>query len=104
LIIGTDIETLGSSAATALAAANAFVSLGLKAAGYQYINIDDTWSAQSRVNGQLSPDSTKWPNGIASVASTIHGMGLKMGLSSSSSHITFTAQSIQRLKTTSRIK
>jgi len=71
---------LSSSAATALAAANAFVSLGLKTAGYQYINIDDTWSAKSRVNGLLSPDSTKWPNGIASVATTIHGMGLKMGL------------------------
>lgn len=71
---------LSSSAATALAAANAFVSLGLKAAGYQYINIDDTWSNSSRVNGLLVPDSNKWPNGIKSVADTIHGLGLKMGL------------------------
>jgi len=33
-----------SSASTALAAANAFVSLGLKAVGYEYVNIDDGWS------------------------------------------------------------
>ncbi len=55
------------------------MSLGLKAAGYEYINIDDTWSNMSRVDGLLSPDTTKWPNGIASVAATIHGLGLKMG-------------------------
>jgi alpha-galactosidase len=71
---------LPSSAATALAAANAFVSLGLKAVGYEYINTDDTWSNMARVNGLLSPDSTKWPNGIAAVATEIHGLGLKMGL------------------------
>jgi len=34
----------------------------------------------SRSNGLLVPDSSKWPNGIASVATQIHGMGLKMGL------------------------
>lgn len=71
---------LPSSAATALAAANAFVSLGLKAVGYQYINIDDTWSQLSRSNGLLVPDPTKWPNGIAAVATEIHNLGLKMGL------------------------
>ncbi|KAJ7287579.1 glycoside hydrolase superfamily [Mycena rebaudengoi] len=34
--------------ANILAAANQFVSLGLKAAGYQYINIDDCWSLMAR--------------------------------------------------------
>lgn len=71
---------LSSSAATALSAANYFVSLGLKAAGYEYINIDDTWSNQARSNGLLVPDSTKWPNGIKAVADEIHSLGLKMGL------------------------
>lgn len=71
---------LGSTAATALEAANYFVSLGLKSAGYLYVNTDDTWSSLSRVNGLLVPDPNKWPNGIKSVADTIHGMGLKMGL------------------------
>ncbi|KAN0112209.1 glycoside hydrolase family 27 protein [Hyaloscypha variabilis] len=72
---------LPSSAQTAIAAANAFVSLGLKAAGYEYINIDDTWSSKSRgSDGTLIPDPKKWPNGIAAVATEIHNMSLKMGL------------------------
>ena len=48
--------------------------------GYEYVNIDDTWSQKSRVNGLLSPDPSKWPNGVASVATTIHGLGLKFGM------------------------
>ena len=76
----THKTSLASSAATALAAASAFVSLGLRDAGYEYINTDDTWSASARAaNGTLVADSTKWPNGIAVVAAEIHSMGLKMG-------------------------
>ncbi|PQE34009.1 hypothetical protein CJF32_00002885 [Rutstroemia sp. NJR-2017a WRK4] len=72
---------LPSSAATALAAAKAFVSLGLKDAGYIYINTDDAWSLQSRAsNGSLVADPNKWPNGIAAVATQLHSMGLKFGL------------------------
>ncbi|KAK7177996.1 alpha-galactosidase [Paraphaeosphaeria sporulosa] len=71
---------LPSSANTALAAANAFVTLGLKDVGYQYINIDDAWSTSSRGNGLLVPDPNKWPNGIKPVTTKIHNMGLKMGL------------------------
>ena len=74
------LPTPGASAATALAAANLFISLGLKSAGYIYVNTDDTWSQKSRVNGLLVPDSSKWPNGIKSVTDTLHGMGLKYGL------------------------
>jgi hypothetical protein len=69
-----------SSAKTALAAANAFVSLGLKDLGYQYINIDDAWSTMSRSNGLLVPDPNKWPNGVTPVAKQIHDMGLKLGM------------------------
>ena len=47
--------------------------------GYEYVNTDDTWSQMSRVNGLLAADTTKWPNGIAAVATQIHGLGLKMG-------------------------
>ncbi|KAH8743981.1 glycoside hydrolase superfamily [Diaporthe sp. PMI_573] len=61
--------------------AKAFVSLGLKDAGYEYINIDDGWTIKSRgSDDSLVPDPNKWPNGIAAVATQIHGMGLKMGL------------------------
>ncbi|CAG7851681.1 Probable alpha-galactosidase B; AltName: Full=Melibiase B; Flags: Precursor [Serendipita indica DSM 11827] len=66
-----------------LNAANQMVSLGLKAAGYQYVNIDDCWS---NINGrdpstqQILPDLNKFPNGMASVASKIHSLGLLLGI------------------------
>jgi alpha-galactosidase len=71
---------LASSANTALAAASAFLSLGLKDLGYQFINIDDAWSTMSRSNGLLVPDPNKWPNGVTPVAKQIHDMGLKLGM------------------------
>ncbi|KAF5370766.1 hypothetical protein D9758_001833 [Tetrapyrgos nigripes] len=65
-----------------LAAANAFISLGLKDAGYQYVNVDDCWALMARDNktGQIVPDPAKFPNGIAGVASQVHDLGLKFGL------------------------
>ncbi|KAG9223651.1 hypothetical protein CCMSSC00406_0008534 [Pleurotus cornucopiae] len=65
-----------------LAAANQFVSLGLKDVGYEYVNIDDCWSRLSRDTStkRIIPDSTKFPNGINTVASKIHDLGLKMGI------------------------
>ncbi len=56
------------------------MSLGLQDVGYIYVNTDDEWALQSRASdGSLVPDPNKWPNGIAAVATQIHGMGLKMG-------------------------
>ncbi|KAL9711461.1 hypothetical protein Ac2012v2_004532 [Leucoagaricus gongylophorus] len=65
-----------------LAAANQFVSLGLKNAGYEYINIDDCWSVISGrdSSGRIVPDPTKFPNGISGVASQVHALGLKIGI------------------------
>lgn len=64
-----------------MAAANAFVSLGLKDVGYTYVNIDDCWSTKNRNgSGHLVPDPAKWPEGIAAVATRIHALGLKFGL------------------------
>ncbi|KAK2763932.1 hypothetical protein FQN54_009551 [Arachnomyces sp. PD_36] len=72
---------LPPSAETALNAADALISLGLKAVGYEYVNIDDGWSTMSRDGeGNLVPDPEKWPDGIEAVASEIHEMGLKFGL------------------------
>ncbi|KAF9447961.1 glycoside hydrolase family 27 protein [Macrolepiota fuliginosa MF-IS2] len=67
--------------AKVLAAANQFISLGLKDAGYQYINIDDCWSVKTRdSSGRIVPDPTKFPNGINGVATQVHNLGLKMGI------------------------
>ncbi len=61
--------------------ANAFVSSGMLAAGYQYVNIDDCWLSHSRdASGQLQADPAKFPHGIKGVADFVHGLGLKLGI------------------------
>ncbi|MEV6415559.1 CBM35 domain-containing protein [Kribbella sp. NPDC051718] len=61
--------------------ADLFVSKGLKAAGYQYVNIDDCWALPQRnAQGNLVPDPARFPNGIKSLADYVHGKGLKFGL------------------------
>lgn len=60
---------LSASAESALAAANAFVSLGLKDLGYTYVNLDDGWSTMARdADGNLVSDPTKFPNGMKNVS------------------------------------
>uniref|UniRef100_A0A0W0F0D3 Alpha-galactosidase n=1 Tax=Moniliophthora roreri TaxID=221103 RepID=A0A0W0F0D3_MONRR len=73
-----------------IAAANSFVSLGLKDAGYQYVNIDDCWSVKNtRDNrGRIVPDPNKFPNGISGVASKVHALGLKIGIYSDAGTMT----------------
>jgi alpha-galactosidase len=64
--------------------ADAMVSSGMAAAGYQYVNLDDCWSARTRdADGTLQPDPTKFPNGIKALADYVHSKGLKMGIYSS---------------------
>jgi alpha-galactosidase len=54
---------------------------GMQAAGYQYVNIDDCWMSSSRAsNGNLVADPSKFPDGIAAVASYVHSLGLKLGI------------------------
>ncbi len=62
--------------------ADAFVSSGLKDAGYTYVNIDDTWSnkAGRAADGSLQPDPGKFPDGISAVADYVHAAGLKLGI------------------------
>jgi alpha-galactosidase len=61
--------------------ADTFVSSGLKAAGYTYVNIDDCWQTKSRdADGNLVPDPAKFPDGIKAVADYVHSKGLKLGL------------------------
>ena len=61
--------------------ADIIVSSGMKAAGYQYVNIDDCWMSSSRSSsGHLVPDPGKFPDGISGVAAYVHGKGLKLGI------------------------
>ncbi|KIK67154.1 glycoside hydrolase family 27 protein [Collybiopsis luxurians FD-317 M1] len=70
------------SEAKVLAAANSFISLGLKDAGYEYVNIDDCWALTQRdpTTHQIVPDPSKFPNGISGVATQVHALGLKLGI------------------------
>ena len=60
--------------------ADAMVSSGMQAVGYQYINIDDMWQASRDSSGNIVPDSGKFPNGMKALADYVHGKGLKLGL------------------------
>ncbi|KAI0408047.1 glycoside hydrolase family 27 protein [Xylaria palmicola] len=69
-----------------LDAARAMVEFGFRDAGYEYINLDDCWQAQSGRDNetqQLVPDPAKFPNGISGLADQIHELGFKVGIYSS---------------------
>jgi alpha-galactosidase len=69
--------------------ADLFVSEGLKAAGYQYVNLDDCWALPSRDgSGNLVADPARFPHGIKAVADYVHSKGLKFGLYSSAGTMT----------------
>lgn len=62
-------------------AAQAMVSTGMKAAGYEYINIDDAWMDTVRdAQGRLQPDPKRFPHGIKALADYVHSLGLKIGI------------------------
>jgi len=62
--------------------ADYFVSSGMKAAGYEYVNIDDCWMTHQRDpgTGRLVPDPDKFPDGIKGTADYVHSKGLKLGI------------------------
>ncbi|KAJ7975499.1 Alpha-galactosidase [Quillaja saponaria] len=61
--------------------ADAVVSTGLAALGYQYINLDDCWAELNRdYQGNLVPKASTFPSGIKALADYVHGKGLKLGI------------------------
>lgn len=63
------------------AAADAMAASGMKAAGYTYINIDDTWQGGRDKNGKIQ-SNRKFPD-MKALADYVHSKGLKIGLYSS---------------------
>ncbi|MDB5054558.1 MAG: Alpha-galactosidase [Bacilli bacterium] len=61
-------------------AADALVSSGMKAAGYNYVVIDDCWQTGRASDGTIIADPVKFPSGMASLANYVHSKGLKFGL------------------------
>jgi len=60
--------------------ADAMVSSGMQAAGYQYVNIDDCWQVSRDASGTIVADPTRFPSGIKALADYVHGKGLKLGI------------------------
>jgi alpha-galactosidase len=64
--------------------AQRMVDLGLKDAGYVYVNIDDCWSnknlRRSNTTQEILPDFDKFPDGISGLADKVHSLGLKLGI------------------------
>ena len=52
--------------------ADAFVRAGFLEAGYEYVVIDDLWEADERVDGRLTWDAQKFPQGIPALAGYVH--------------------------------
>lgn len=66
--------------------ADAMVSSGMKAAGYTYINIDDTWEGKRDAQGNLQSNE-KFPD-MKALADYVHSKGLKLGIYSSPGPLT----------------
>jgi alpha-galactosidase len=60
--------------------ADAMVSSGMMAAGYQYLNIDDCWQVSRDAEGTIVADPARFPSGIKALADEIHSKGLKLGI------------------------
>lgn len=61
--------------------ADAMVTSGMKDAGYQYINIDDTWEGERDAQGNITTNK-KFPD-MKALADYVHSKGLKLGIYSS---------------------
>jgi alpha-galactosidase len=60
--------------------ADAMVSSGMKAAGYQYINIDDCWHGERDARGFISANREHFPSGMKALSDYVHSKGLKLGI------------------------
>ncbi|MGW0392036.1 ricin-type beta-trefoil lectin domain protein [Streptomyces sp. NPDC003042] len=67
--------------ATVVANADALVSTGLAAKGYDTVTIDDCWMLKDRnAQGDLVVDPQKFPHGMAWLGEHLHAKGLKFGI------------------------
>ena len=60
--------------------ADAMATNGMRAAGYQYVIIDDCWQVGRAADGTILADPQRFPAGIKALADYIHAKGLKFGI------------------------
>ena len=71
------------------AAADAFIEVGLYAAGYRHFHLDDCWAATERnATGYLMPEADHFPNGMKPVVDYVHSKNLSFGLYTCSGTLT----------------
>jgi alpha-galactosidase len=62
-------------------AAEAMIKNGMRDAGYNYIVLDDTWSAMQRdAQGNLQAHPDKFPSGMKALGDWLHARGFKFGI------------------------
>ena len=60
---------------------DAMVSSGMRDAGYRFVNLDAGWAAATRdAAGRLRADPTRFPHGIAALATYAHDRGMLLGI------------------------
>jgi alpha-galactosidase len=60
--------------------ADGMVASGMKDAGYQYVVIDDCWQVGRDADGNIVPDTQRFPSGMKALGDYIHTKGLKFGI------------------------
>jgi alpha-galactosidase len=60
--------------------ADAMVTNGMRAAGYEYINLDDCWQGYRDTNGEMVADTNRFPSGMKALADYVHSRGFKFGI------------------------
>mgnify|MGYP003291981799 CR=1 FL=1 len=70
----------GNTAALTKLMADRFIELDLDKLGYKYLVLDDGCYCPERVEGRLSNEPVKFPEGFKSLADYIHAKGLKFGM------------------------
>ncbi|PZX16402.1 alpha-galactosidase [Breznakibacter xylanolyticus] len=60
--------------------ADAMAASGMKAAGYEYVVIDDCWQVGRDSMGFIVADPVRFPSGIKALADYVHSKGLKFGI------------------------
>ncbi|MEK8031237.1 glycoside hydrolase family 27 protein [Ideonella sp. DXS29W] len=68
--------------------ADAMAASGMKAAGYQYIVIDDCWQKSRDEEGRIQADPERFPSGIKALVDHVHSRGLKFGIYSDAGSLT----------------
>ncbi|KAF8875061.1 glycoside hydrolase [Infundibulicybe gibba] len=72
-----------------LTTAKLMKSLGLQAAGYNYVNIDDCYAEKNRsASGDIIADKVRFKGGMKKLTDSIHALGFKTGIYSDSGWFT----------------